>query len=193
MRLAAQLLAAQANSTIEGRVTDTSGASVVGAVITMEDAEGNRRTTVTDEDGGFRISSLSAAKYNIKISARGLSDWTATNVPASMNPEWNPLVAVLEVAPATTTITVGVSPRELATQQLSQELKQRALGVVPNYYVSYEGNPVPLSPMQKFRLAFKTLMDPTMFAGAAITASIQQGPWLYASWLSVRVIEANTM
>src|SRR4051794_16947643 len=136
--LVAQWARADANGAIHGKVTDATGAAVLGAVITIEGTGGNPRTTVTDENGTFQISSLPLANYNVKISASGLSDWIAANVPASVSPESNPLLAVLQVAPTTTTVTVGVSPQELATEQLNHELKQRALGIIPNYYVTFE-------------------------------------------------------
>jgi hypothetical protein len=144
-------------------------------VITVEAADGTRRVTVSDGNGAFQISSLPLADYNVKVSASGLSDWTATKVPSSVDPESNPLAAVLQVAPVVTTVTVGLTPEEVATEQLNQELKQRALGVIPNYYVTYEKNPAPLSAEQKLHLGLRTLLDPTTFAGVAVTAGIQQG------------------
>ena len=86
----------------------------------------------------------------------------------------NPWAAVLQVAPEVTTVTVGLEPGEIATEQLHQELKQRVLGVIPNYYVTYESHPAPLSPAQKFHLSLKMLVDPATFAAAGITAGIQQ-------------------
>ena len=172
--LAVRAAVAEPTGAIQGKVTDASGAAILGAVVTIEGADGNSRTTVTDADGAFQISSLPLANCNVKISASGLSDWTAADVPASVNPESNPLLVILEVAPTVTTVTVGVSPQELATEQLHQEEKQRALGIIPNYYVTYEPHPAPLSPKQKLHLALKTLLDPATFAGAGITAGIQQ-------------------
>ncbi|MBV8831119.1 MAG: carboxypeptidase regulatory-like domain-containing protein [Acidobacteriaceae bacterium] len=174
MCFAPQWAIAAENGAIRGKVVDSSGAAILGAVITIGDPDGNRRTTVTDEDGAFQISTLPIGNYNVKISASALSDWTASNVPASVNTQSSPLVAVLQVAPTSTTVTVGVSPQELATEQVNQQLKQRALGVLPNYYVTYEPNPAPLSPAQKTHLAWRTLVDPATFAAVGITAGIQQ-------------------
>lgn len=165
---------AQANGAIQGKVTDASGAAIAGAVVTITGANGNRYTSVTDQNGAFQISSLPLANYNVKVSANGLSDWTAANVPASVNPASHPLVAVLQVPPKVTTVTVGVSPEQVATAQVNQQLKQRALGVFPNYFVAYEPHPAPLTPKLKARLAFRTLVDPGMLAGVAVTAGVEQ-------------------
>lgn len=174
MCLAAQWAMAQSTGSIQGKVTDTSGTPVFGAVITVEGADGTRHMTVSDTEGGFQISSLPLADYEIKISASGLSDWTAASVPASVNPESRPVLPVLQVAPVVTTVTVAAGPEEVATVQLNQELKQRALGVIPNYYVTYEKNPAPLSAGQKTHLGLRLLLDPMTFAGVGITAGIEQ-------------------
>ena len=165
---------AQATGSIQGSVTDSSGAPILGAVITVEGADGSPHTTVTDGEGAFRISSLTLGNYSVKISAAGMSDWTAPNVAASVTPESNPLRAVLQVAPEVTTVTVGVSTEELAAGQLNRELKQRVLGVIPNYYITYENHPAPLSSKQKLHLGLKTLLDPVTFTAVGITAGIQQ-------------------
>jgi len=178
----AQWAMAQNTGSIQGTATDPSGAPIYGAVVAVETAGGSRNMTVTDADGAFKISSLPLANYSVRISAAGLSDWTAENVPVSLNPESSPLKAVLEVAPEVTTVTVGLSEPEVAEEQLNQELKQRAFGVVPNYYVSYENNPAPLSAKQKFHLGLRTLVDPTTFAASAITAGIQQAKDSYHQW-----------
>jgi hypothetical protein len=180
--LAGRWAMAQETGSIQGKVTDASGAAVLGAVVTVETTYGTRSTTVTDGEGAFQISSLALGNYTVKISANALSDWTATNVPATVKPGSNPLVAVLQVAPKVTALTVGVGPEEVAAEQLKQELKQRALGVFPNYYVTYEPHPAPLSAKQKLHLGLRTLVDPTTFAAAGITAGIQQSMNSYHQW-----------
>jgi hypothetical protein len=179
---AAQWAIAQDSGSIQGTVTDSSGAPIFGAVVAVEGADRNRGMTATDAEGAFKISSLTPGNYSIKISAAGMSDWTAENVRASVNPESNPLTVVLQVAPEVTTVTVGVSGDEVAAIQLNQELKQRVLGIIPNYYVSYQNNPAPLSSKQKFHLGLRTLVDPFTFTATGITAGIQQSMNSYHQW-----------
>ena len=71
-------------------------------------------------------------------------------------------------------MTVGLSPQEVAAEQLNQEVKQRVLGVLPNYYAAYEDHPAPLSPRQKLHLGLKVLLDPATFAAMGIGAGIQR-------------------
>ena len=182
LSFAGQWAMAQDTGAIQGTVTDSSGAPIFGAVVAVEGADGNHRMTATDVEGAFKISSLAPGNYSVRISAAGLSDWTVEDVRPSVNPESNPLIAVLEVAPEVTTVTVGVSENDVAAAQLNQELKQRVLGIIPNYYVTYEHNPAPLSSKQKLHLGLRTLVDPTTIAASGITAGIQQSMNSYYQW-----------
>lgn len=164
---------AQATGSIRGSVTDSSGTPVLGAVVAVKEANGNQHVTATEVDGSFQVSSLSPGNYDVRISASGLSDWTASDVQVSPHLESKPLVAVMRVAVAQFSVTVGPSPEDVAAEQLKHETQQRVFGVIPNYYVAY-GNAAPLSSKQKFQLSLKTLVDPATFAAAGITAGIQQ-------------------
>lgn len=85
----------QATASIRGNVIDSSSAPVFGAVVTVRGSDRSSYTTVTDSKGSFQISSLKPGNYSVRISAAGFSDWSASNVPASMAPESKPLRAVM--------------------------------------------------------------------------------------------------
>src|SRR5437870_1931189 len=82
---------AQATGSIQGKVTDSSGAPILGAVVAIQGADGNAHLTVTDIEGAFQMVSLAPGNYKVNISASGLSDWTSPNVPVSTTPELQPL------------------------------------------------------------------------------------------------------
>src|SRR4051794_26701139 len=84
---AVQNAAAQDAGSIQGKVTDQSGAPIFGAVIVVERG-GDSRVTVTDMDGAFQISLLTPGTYHVKISAAGMSDWAAESLagPADAKP-----------------------------------------------------------------------------------------------------------
>jgi hypothetical protein len=63
---------------------------------------------------------------------------------------------------------------ERAEQELKRQEHQRVLGIIPAFNTSNTQNAAPLSPSQKFRLAFKSTSDPFTFAAAAVDASINQ-------------------
>ena len=63
---------------------------------------------------------------------------------------------------------------ELAQKQIEEQEQQRILGVIPNFFVSYIPDAVPLTPRQKFELSWKTHLDPVQFGVTAIVAGVQQ-------------------
>jgi hypothetical protein len=77
-------------------------------------------------------------------------------------------------AAASTEIDVVFSRQDQAEEQLHAEEKQRVLGVIPNFYVSYDKDAVPLTTSQKYRLALRMSLDPVSFAGSAVSAGFEQ-------------------
>jgi hypothetical protein len=165
----------QAPGAIHGAVTDTSGSAVVAAVVTLEtSASTGQRTTITDESGFFHFSAVQPGTYTITINAGGFAVWKAANVVVVSGEKQPLLSAVLEVAPASSTVDVGLSQHELAAEQVKAEEKQRVLGIFPHFFVSYEPNPAPLTAAQKFQLGWKTIIDPVRLLGTGISAGIGQ-------------------
>ena len=64
--------------------------------------------------------------------------------------------------------------QDQAETQLNQEEHQRILGVVPNFNTTDNQNAAPLSARQKFRLAFRSAVDPFTFVAVAADAGISQ-------------------
>jgi hypothetical protein len=63
---------------------------------------------------------------------------------------------------------------ERAERELKQQERQRVLGIIPAFNASNTQNAAPLTPRQKFRLAFKSASDPFAFAAAGVDAGINQ-------------------
>lgn len=73
------------NGTISGSVTDSAGAVVPGANVTVKNAAtGFTRTATTDSDGGFRISGLPVASYSVRIEKGGYKTSVNGDVVASV-------------------------------------------------------------------------------------------------------------
>ena len=66
---------------------------------------------------------------------------------------------------------------QIAQEQIHVEEQQRVLGVLPNFYVSYDRHPVPLTTRQKYSLAWQSNINPFTiiltgaFAGAEQAAN----------------------
>jgi hypothetical protein len=70
--------------------------------------------------------------------------------------------------------TAQQSQREKAEEQMKEEERQRVVGVVPAFNVSYRADAVSLSAGQKMRLAFRSAVDPATFAGAFLVAGYHE-------------------
>jgi len=67
------------------------------------------------------------------------------------------------------------SQEDVADEQIKQQEKQRILGFLPSFNVSYlNENAVSLTSKQKFKLAFTSAIDPYQFGLAAFVAGISQ-------------------
>lgn len=81
---------------------------------------------------------------------------------------------VLTIATAVTEVRVALSPVELAEEEIKIQEKQRVFGVIPNFYVTYIPDAVPLSSKQKFKLAWRSTIDPVNFVLIGGIAGVQQ-------------------
>lgn len=63
---------AQTSGSLSGRITDSQGAAVVGAVVTLYARASNvRATTVTDSEGGYRFERVPAGDYVVEAGSDG--------------------------------------------------------------------------------------------------------------------------
>jgi len=73
-----------------------------------------------------------------------------------------------------TQVQVTISRAEFAEFQFQDETKQRVLGFIPNFYVTYVHNAVPLTPKRKFALAWKSGLDPVTLGLTGAIAGVEQ-------------------
>jgi len=160
---------------ISGTVTDVDGDLIPGADVVVEgpDRE-DRHTTVANDNGMFSFDDLKPGiPYQVKISANGFVDWTSS-VTLSPGQFYLLTGSALPIAGGVTSVTVTVSREEIALEQVKIEEHQRVLGFIPNFYVVYDRNPVPLTTKLKFELAMKVSLDPVTWGGVAFMAGIDQ-------------------
>jgi len=127
----------------------------------------------TAEDGQFSFAKIAPGHYQLTITSPGFATQSTSGILRSGESFLVPQIA-LAVATAVTEVRVVPAQIEVAEDQIKDQEKQRVLGVIPNFYVSYDHHAVPLAPRQKFELAWKTTLDPVTFALTGITAGIQQ-------------------
>jgi Carboxypeptidase regulatory-like domain/TonB dependent receptor len=93
-------------ASVDGRVTDASGAVVQGAIVTARHTETNlSSTTRTDSEGRFRFPYLKVGSYEIRIHQQGFSD-TARNVTLTIGAAFD-LPVTLALGSTETNVTVN--------------------------------------------------------------------------------------
>ena len=171
--LAPALSQSQGTGTLSGSVTDSSGALIAGAQISLQaTAGGDALTLVSDAAGRFRAVGLATGAYRISISAAGFRPREIV-IPLSQGQQLG-LDPIALTAFAHADVTVTTTEHELAEAEVKTEEHQRLFGAIPNFYVSYDWQAAPLSTGQKYELGWRTVVDPVTFALNFASAGIQQ-------------------
>lgn len=166
---------------ISGTVLDPNGAEVPGATVTLEGVDSKEHSATTGDDGFFRFSSVGAGSAKVTVVAKGFSNWSAgLTLQPNENRDLPPVQ--LEMAMSTTEVSVVFTRSELAEEEIRAEEKQRVFGAIPNFYVSYKWDAEPLSRSQKYRLAWKTSIDPVSIAISAGVAGVQQSQNMFSGY-----------
>lgn len=164
----------QVAGTISGTVVDRTGALVAGAHVKLSNEEQSLSQEVeSDADGQFSFAGVVPGTFQLTIVLDGFATQTFSGMLHSGENYTAPPIE-LAVASASTEVRVTMSPFEIAEAEIKDEEKQRVLGVIPNFYVTYNAAAVPLAPKQKFELAWKATIDPINFGLVGSTAGIQQ-------------------
>jgi hypothetical protein len=162
------------SSSVIGVVTDQRGDPVAGATITLIEPAGEMpRSVLTDENGSFTIAAY-ADTFDLQASAPGFITSTVHGEPGG-NQQLDLGRLALTIKSETVEVRVSVTKEELAEEQVKTEEKQRILGVIPNFFVTYDQDPVPLNARQKYELAFRTLIDPETISVDLLSSGVQQG------------------
>jgi carboxypeptidase family protein len=169
----------QETGNIRGKVVDQTGVEISGASVklTRPDPPSSQETE-TDEEGQFYFFNVAPGPYSITITSEGLTTETVSGTVTPRETNIVPQVK-LAVAQQVTQLTVGLPVEEIAQEQIEEQEKQRILGFVPNFYVSYVPNAAPMNAKQKYKLATRTLLDPMTFASVGLIAGANHaaGRW----------------
>lgn len=159
---------------VNGEIVDRNGTAVAGAHVKLiRDAEPAGLEALSGEDGQFSFGSVVPGAFQLVVTSEGFAPQTTSGTLRSGETLRLPQI-ILAVATNITEVRVELTPIELAQEQLKDEEKQRVLGFIPNFYVSYVPNAAPLSSKQKYQLAWKTTVDPVSLLLTGAVAGIQQ-------------------
>jgi len=171
----------QLPGSISGTVFDQSGAVVAGAQVRLTQDPFLSKEVLSDNDGQFSFPNIAPRSFRLTITSAGLATQTSSGLLHPGEIYTVPPI-VLPVATAVTEVQVGVSQVEVAEEQIKIQEKQRVLGAIPNFYVSYIPDAAPLTAKQKFKLAGKTVVDPFTFVVVGGAAGVEQAQNHFAGY-----------
>ncbi len=173
-------------NSVSGTVVDTDGRAIRGAEVRLVgestsggssaggSQEGERRTT-TASDGWFNFEGTVPGAFELEAGAPGFE---VVHVAGTLRPgeilQLPPIVLKVASVSIVVEAVAESSTVELAEEQMHAEEKQRLIGVLPNFYVSYNPDAAPLNARQKFALAFKNASDPGNLFLVGTVAGVQQ-------------------
>lgn len=162
-----------ATATIAGTVLDNNGDVIEGAQIVLSAAGEADRVLTSGEDGQFTFAGVPPNTYRLTVSRKGMGTYVSPDLAVGPG-EMRFVKKVVLPFTDTQEVHVYASQEQLATEQVHAEEDQRVLGVIPNFYSSFDSHAVPMDAKQKFQLAFRSEIDPVTFVGAAAIAGAEQ-------------------
>ena len=124
---------AQTTASIQGTVTDQSGAAVVGAKVTVKNqAQGIERTTQTNATGAYEVPALLPGIYSVQVQMDGFETQLAKNLVLEVAKDSVQNFG-LKVANTTEVVTVeGTAPViEATTMTVGQTIDRRTVQDIP--------------------------------------------------------------
>jgi hypothetical protein len=172
----------QLSGSISGTVVDRTGAVISAARIQLSSADQSQaRETSSSADGQFSFSNVAPGPFQLTITSAGFAVQTSSGTLQPGEAHVVPPIT-MSIAQADTEVQVSLTPTEIAQEEIRDQEKQRVLKVIPNFYVSYVPNAVPLNSKQKFELAWKTLTDPFSFVIIGAVAGVEQAQNNFAGY-----------
>jgi hypothetical protein len=110
---------------ISGRITDRTGAVIVGGTVTLRDATGKKRQSTTGTDGSFHLMQLPAGQYELTATASGFK---TSQQSIELKPsELAMLQPVLDVGAASEVVEVEAGSSAVAVQAESANVSGQAV------------------------------------------------------------------
>ncbi|ADW69725.1 carboxypeptidase-like regulatory domain-containing protein [Granulicella tundricola] len=170
-------------ASIRGVVLDVNQGIVPDAKLTLtEHGVSGDRTAISGPDGIFTFADLPAGRYNFIVTSAGLETFVSSEITLKEGQHYEEPKIALPIATASSDVTVRVTERELAEEQIKAEMQQRVLGIFPNFYSSFIWDAAPLEPKQKFEMALRARSDPFVFLVTGIVAGVQQARDKPSAW-----------
>ena len=166
---------------ITGTILDATGAVFSGARVQLTRPDQPLASeAITDSNGQFSFSQVPVGSFQLTITSPGFLTQTSSG---TLNADETFILPPVTLSLAKVMTRISVLPQDqIAEQQIKQEEQQRVLGVFPNFYIAYISDAVPLTPKQKFELAWRTTIDPVTIAITAGVAGVEQAQGSFSGY-----------
>ena len=161
---------------IVGTVTDVNGGPVPNSTVVLKTTDDDDcHTVVTRENGFFEFHDVKPrVPYEVSVSAPDFADWASPTMTLEPG-QFKILTGIqLRIRTEVAQVQVTYDPAQAAAEQLKNEERQRIFGFIPNFYVTYEANPAPLTAKMKFQLALKVSTDPVTAGGVVLVSAAKR-------------------
>jgi hypothetical protein len=127
----------QLPGSISGVVVDGTGAAIAGARITLtrEDKSPGQQVA-SDADGQFSFAAVAPGPFQLQVASAAFATQISSGILHSGEMYAAPQIT-LAVAPEITEVQVVLPRVQVAEEEIKEQEKQRVLGFIPNFYVSY--------------------------------------------------------
>ena len=178
-----QAPAPQSTGSIVGTVFDSNGDVLQGVRVTLTNrATASASAVESGSNGEFSFPGLLPGTYRITVTGAGMGVYMSPDLTLDVGQVRFVSKVILPVASASTEVRVTADRDELAEEQVHIAIDQRVLGVLPNFYTSFDWNAPAMGSKQKFQLAFRSVIDPVSFLGAGVLAGVEQANNTYPGY-----------
>jgi hypothetical protein len=173
--------ATNASAHVAGAILDTTGATVLGAIVSLVRNDGTESGTMISADGEFDFANVPPGSYFLTVMAKNFLPFNSAGF--AVRAQENYEVANIKLIVAGTDTEVMVRPAEIvAAEEIKAAEQQRLVGIIPNFYTSYIYDAAPLTTRQKFSLAARGTFDPVSLIGVGVAAGIEQASNTYSGY-----------
>jgi hypothetical protein len=160
--------------TISGTILDTNGNVVQGARVALRRHSGANAEIMPSGSGGqFTFNGLPPGPYKLTVTANAMSTYASPEIELKAG-EVKILPSITLSVTTESSVTVTADTEQIAEEQVQIAIQQRVLGVIPNFYMTFDWNAPPMMAKQKFKLSLRATFDPTAFAIMAGVAGAEQ-------------------
>lgn len=170
------------SGTVSGTVVDQNGAEIQSAQVALETPSGEVvRSGQSGGDGEFTFTGLPPGDFKLVVSGPGWGTYTSPDIQLQAG-DFRIVTNIVLPLTASAVVHVTADREELAQEQIHVAEQQRVLGVIPNFYSSYDWNAPPMQAKQKFQLSIRSLIDPMEFVAVGATAGYEQHAGIFPAY-----------